>query len=323
MRQRTCTRPFQNRHSQARAQLPTWRHDRRSPPVRDGGSALCCRGRPPYSAQLVDVLRQRSASTGQQARSIELRTGRARGAVGAAVRAHGDRHRSRAAAMLAEARRHAAARDVEMDWVEARAEDLATLKLPAARLVTFGQSIHWTDRQPVLAMVHELLTPGGAVALIAPAIEHGSPPVDQVAPPTPHDEIEALLGQYLGWSRQTTRADTYETSLERSPFGESHVAYAPGRTRHRPHDRRGRLWLPLHVLRRTRSLRRSPRRLRDRSPDGAHRCLTRGPLPRLARRHRSSSGPQSSVERSAPGDLPRTLREVESLGAYGGGHYAD
>ena len=111
-------------------------------------------------------------------------------------------------AMLAEARRHAAAHDVEAAWIEARAEDLATLELPAARLVTFGQSIHWTDRQPVLATVHELLAPGGAVALIAPAIEHGSPPVDPPAPPIPHDEIEALLGHYLGWSRSPRATPT-------------------------------------------------------------------------------------------------------------------
>jgi hypothetical protein len=94
--------------------------------------------------------------------------------------------------------------------------------------VTFGQSIHWTDRQPVLAMVYELLQPGGAVALIAPATEHGTPPPNPPAPPIPHHEIEALIGHYLGWSRGP-REDTYETSLEESPFGGSHVAYAPGR----------------------------------------------------------------------------------------------
>ena len=80
----------------------------------------------------------------------------------------------------------------------------------------------------MLVAVHELLAPGAAVALIAPAIEHGSPPADPAAPPIPHDEIEQLLGQYLGWSR-SPRVDTYETSLEQSPFGESHVTYAPGR----------------------------------------------------------------------------------------------
>ncbi len=94
--------------------------------------------------------------------------------------------------------------------------------------MTFGQSIHWTDRQLVLAMVHDLLEVGGAVALIAPALEHGAPPDDPPAPPIPHDEIEALLGRYLGWSR-SPRVDTYEASLEDSPFGASRVAFAPGR----------------------------------------------------------------------------------------------
>ena len=186
------------------------------------------RGRPPYSAQLLDVLR---AAIGLDGTGTLIDVGCGPGVLAVQLAPLFDTviGIDPEPAMLAEARRHAAAHDVEADWVEARAEDLATLELPAARLVTFGQSIHWTDRQPVLAMVHELLAPGGAVALIAPAIEHGSPPVDPVAPPIPHDEIEALLGQYLGWSR-SPRADTYETSLERSPFGESHVAYAPGRT---------------------------------------------------------------------------------------------
>jgi hypothetical protein len=92
--------------------------------------------------------------------------------------------------------------------------------------VTFGQSIRWTDRQPVLAVVHELLQPGGAVALIAPAIEHGTPPADAPAPPIPHGQIEALIGRYLD---RSPGPRTYERSLELSPFGESHVAHAPGR----------------------------------------------------------------------------------------------
>ena len=131
-------------------------------------------------------------------------------------------------AMLAEAARHAAANGVRARWIEARAEDLATLDLPAPRLVTFGQSIHWTDRQPVLAVVYELLEPGGVVALIAPAFEHSPPPTDRPAPPIPHDEIEALIGRYTGWQRPP-RADTYEASLAESPFAGSSVTYAPGR----------------------------------------------------------------------------------------------
>ena len=132
--------------------------------------------------------------------------------------------------MLAEARRHAAAHDVEADWIEARAEDLATLELPAARLVTFGQSIHWTDRQPVLATVHELLAPGGAVALIA--VSHRTRDAAR-RPRRPADPArrDRAAARPISWVvTQRGRVDTYETSLEQSPFGESHVAHAPART---------------------------------------------------------------------------------------------
>jgi SAM-dependent methyltransferase len=185
------------------------------------------RGRPPYSAQLPDVM---GAELGLDGTGTLVDVGCGPGVL--AVQLAGLFETvigiDPEPAMLTEARRHAAAHGVTASWIEARAEDLAALELPAARLVTFGQSIHWTDRQPVLAMVHELLEPGGSVALIAPAVEHGSPPVDPLAPPIPHDRIEALLGSYLGWSR-SPRVDTYETSLEQSPFGRSHVAFAPGR----------------------------------------------------------------------------------------------
>jgi len=133
--------------------------------------------------------------------------------------------------MLHEAIRHAAEHDVNARWMQARAEDLATLDLPTPRLVTFGQSIHWTDRRPVLAMVHELVRPGGVVALIAhnaPDAVHGTPPSTPPAPPIPHGEIETLIGRYTGWSRSPGH-DTFERSLQESPFGASHVVHAPGR----------------------------------------------------------------------------------------------
>lgn len=154
------------------------------------------RGRPPYSAQLLDVMR---ADIGLDGAGTLLDVGCGPGVLAVELAPLFDMviGIDPEPAMLAQARLHAAAQHVQADWIEARAEDLATLELPAARVVTFGQSIHWTDRQPVLATVYELLEPGGAVALIAPAIEHGSPPVDTPAPPIPHDQIEALIGRYL------------------------------------------------------------------------------------------------------------------------------
>jgi len=71
-------------------------------------------------------------------------------------------------AMLDEAARHAVAHDVDAQWICARAEDLGALGLPPARLVTFGQSLHWTDQERVIEAVYYLLQPGGAIAVISP-----------------------------------------------------------------------------------------------------------------------------------------------------------
>lgn len=56
--------------------------------------------------------------------------------------------------MLAEAERHALAHGHPgIDWRQACAEDIASLGLPPARLVTFGQSFHWTERELVASAV--------------------------------------------------------------------------------------------------------------------------------------------------------------------------
>jgi SAM-dependent methyltransferase len=191
-------------------------------------AAYYLRGRPPYSAQLREVVQAEIGVHGWGT-LIDVGCGPGVLAVELAPLFETVIGIDPEPAMLAEARRHAAAHNVTADWIEARAEDLATLGLPAPRLVTFGQSIHWTDRQPVLATVYVLLEPGGAVALIAPAIEHGSAPADPPDPPIPHDAIEALIGHYLDWS-PGPRKDTYEISLQQSPFGVAQVAFAPGRT---------------------------------------------------------------------------------------------
>ena len=185
------------------------------------------RGRPPYSAELLAVM---SAELGLDGSGTLVDVGCGPGvlavqlapAFGSVIGIDPE------PAMLDEARRHAAAHGASATWIEARAEDLASLGLAPARVVTFGQSIHWTDRQPVLASVHELLEPGGVVALIAPAFEHSPGPADTPDPPIPHDQIDALIGRYLDW-KKLPQVDTFETSLHGSPFGHANVTYAPGR----------------------------------------------------------------------------------------------
>ena len=186
------------------------------------------RGRPPYSSQLCDVMETELGLDGTGA-LIDVGCGPGVLAVQLAPLFDTVLGVDPEPEMLTEAGRHASANDVAATWIEARAEDLATLELPTARLVTFGQSIHWTDGDLVLSLVHEIVEPGGAIALIAPAPAHGSPPDDPPAPPIPHERIEALLNRYLGWSR-SPRADTFETLLQRSPFGAYNVSFAPGRT---------------------------------------------------------------------------------------------
>jgi SAM-dependent methyltransferase len=51
-------------------------------------------------------------------------------------------------------------------WACGRAEDIPALDLGTFRLVTFGQSYHWTDRPLVADIVHDILPPGGAMAVV-------------------------------------------------------------------------------------------------------------------------------------------------------------
>src|SRR5215469_8303379 len=69
--------------------------------------------------------------------------------------------------MLAEGRRAAEEAGVtNIRWVMALAEDLPGVAPGPYRLVTFGQSFHWTDEQRVAEAVYDMLEPGGSLALI-------------------------------------------------------------------------------------------------------------------------------------------------------------
>ena len=182
------------------------------------------KGRPPYSAALLDVLR---AELGLDGTGVLLDAGCGPGvlavqlaaAFGAVIGLDPD------AAMLAAAAGHAAANGVDVTWVHARAEDIPTLALPPARLVTFGQSFQWTDRRLVLDAVFDVLEPGGSIALVSHDIAAGPPPVTRPEPPIPHDEIRALIARYLGPAPRAGRGlrpiddERYEVSLSRSRFG--------------------------------------------------------------------------------------------------------
>ncbi|WP_027346179.1 class I SAM-dependent methyltransferase [Hamadaea tsunoensis] len=96
------------------------------------------------------------------------------------------------AGMLAEAARYDT---VGVRWVRARAEDLPA-GLGTFRMVTFGNSFHWTDRDRVAATVRDMLEPGGAFVLLS---DYKAAPAEPTPlPPPPYARIAELVRAYLG-----------------------------------------------------------------------------------------------------------------------------
>jgi SAM-dependent methyltransferase len=138
-------------------------------------------------------------------------------------------------AMLAEGRRTAEAQGIRnIRWVEARAEDLPEAAPGPYRLVTFGQSFHWTDEARVAEAIYDLLEPGGALALIVHTVEGRPVPQSPGSPPIPHAEITTLVEKYLGPTKRAgqgaapLRTHRFEDILVRTRFGEPRSIFAPG-----------------------------------------------------------------------------------------------
>jgi SAM-dependent methyltransferase len=139
------------------------------------------------------------------------------------------------AAMLAEGRRLADERGImNIRWVHARAEDLPAAAPGPYRLITFGQSFHWTDEARVAEVVYDMLEPGGALALIVHTVEGRPIPPSPGPPPIPHTEIEALVEKYLGSTRRAgqgmapVRPHRFEDVLVRTRFGAPRSIFVPG-----------------------------------------------------------------------------------------------
>jgi SAM-dependent methyltransferase len=139
------------------------------------------------------------------------------------------------AGMLAEGRRAAEEKNVtNIRWVQGLAEDLPTVAPGPYRLVTFGQSFHWTDERPVAETVYDMLEPGGALALIVHTVTGRIRPPDPGVPTIPHEEITALVGKYLGSTRRSgqgtapQRTHRFEDVLVRTRFGVPQQFFVPG-----------------------------------------------------------------------------------------------
>jgi len=204
------------------------------PTIFEGAAAHYRSGRPPYSPQLEAVLADEVGLDGT-GRLLDggcgpgILTLRLAHLFDAVVGLDPD------AAMLAEGRRVAAERGItNVRWVHARAEELPEAAPGPYRLVTFGQSLHWTDEARVDETVYDMLEPGGAFALIVHTVEGRPKPPSPGPPPIPHAEVRALVEKYLGSTKRAgqgfapARTHRFEDVLVRTRFGPPQSLFAPG-----------------------------------------------------------------------------------------------
>jgi SAM-dependent methyltransferase len=205
------------------------------PTIYQGSAVYYAPGRPPYSRALVATLAAEVGLDGS-GRLLDVGCGPGVLAVTLAGRFAEAIGLDPDAEMLAAGARRAAEAGIDnIRWVQALAEDLPTLDLGKFRLVTFGQSFHWTDRERVAEAVYDILEPGGALALIGHAHAGRPQPSGPGYPPIPHDAIHALIERYLGPGRRagqgfwTDPVERHEAILARTHFEAPRQIFCAGR----------------------------------------------------------------------------------------------
>jgi SAM-dependent methyltransferase len=204
------------------------------PTIYEGAAAHYRRGRPAYSPQLEAVLAEELYLDGS-GRLLDAGCGPGILTVRLAHLFEETVGLDPDPAMLAEGRRAADARGIRnIRWLQARAEDLPEAAPGPYRLVTFGQSFHWTDEARVAEAVYDVLEPEGTLALIVHTVEGRPAPPSPGPPPIPHEEIRALVEKYLGSTKRAgqglapTRTHRFEDVLVRTRFGAPRSIFAPG-----------------------------------------------------------------------------------------------
>jgi len=202
------------------------------PLIYRGSAAHYVRGRPPYSAALASTLAREDGLDGTGS-LLDVGSGPGTVAIELAHMFETVTGIDPDSDMLTVARERAP----NILWIQALAEDIPSLGLGPQRLVTFGQSFQWTDRERVAETVYDLLQPGGSIAMIVHTVEDRAAPAvaPRGLPPIPHDEIREIVQRYLGPRRRSGAGfvrvppDRYEDALGRTRFGPPRHIFAPGR----------------------------------------------------------------------------------------------
>ncbi len=204
------------------------------PTLYRGSAPYYARGRPPYSSDLPATL---AAEVGLDGSGRLLDVGCGPGILTTLL---ADRFEEAVGLdpdteMLAEGARRAAEAGIHnIRWVQALAEEIPQLNLRTFKLVTFGQSFHWTDRERVAEAVYDLLEPGGAMALIVHEYKDRPRPTGPGYPLIPHEAIHARINHYLGPRRRAGQGflslseERYEDTLARTRFGRPRRLYCAG-----------------------------------------------------------------------------------------------
>ncbi len=200
------------------------------PTLFEGAAAHYLYGRPPYSPKLEAVLAEELGLDGS-GRLLDGGCGPGSLTVRLAPMFEEAVGLDPDAAMLAEGHRVAAERGIaNIRWVQAVAEDLPEAAPGPYRLITFGQSFHWTDEERVAEELYDMLEPRGALALVVHTVEGRPEPPSPGPPRIPHAEIEALVEKHLRTPRRAlpTRKHRFEDVLVRTRFGEPRQIFVPG-----------------------------------------------------------------------------------------------
>jgi len=205
------------------------------PTIYLGAAAHYLNGRPPYSAELAATL-QRELHLDGRGRLLDVGCGPGvltidlAGLFDEAIGLDPDADMLKVAARRAEQHQL-----TNVSWIRALAAEIPRLELGSLRLVTFGQSFQWTDRERVAEAVYDLLEPGAAMACIAHEVQGRPTPPGPDHPTIPHDQIGTLVDCYLGARRRAGQGysnpqpDRYEDAIARTRFGRPRTVHAPGR----------------------------------------------------------------------------------------------